>query len=226
MKVSRILAILSIFILTKEVYSQPKYNFLVGLGYYNPKIETSSPIPNLGFVGKNLLLNWGARYEIYPNVRIGYTQSHSLHLGSIGSSNYFRNLSYRSISFETFYYIKEKMELNFTLAPMINKGSITITAKAPTDDWDSLLTSYGNSSVRLKTGSSMTKRWLGFSSHVGYRYYFSRLLSVEGKLGYYMSSYSEKNWKLEGEKVTGPPMKLGRLRVFQVNVVIGICFHE
>ena len=222
MKVSRILAILSIFILTKEVYSQPKYNFLVGLGYYNPKIETSSPIPNLGFVGKNLLLNWGARYEIYPNVRIGYTQSHSLHLGSIGSSNYFRNLSYRSISFETFYYIKEKMELNFTLAPMINKGSITITAKAPTDDWDSLLTSYGNSSVMLKTGSSMTKRWLGFSSHVGYRYYFSRLLSVEGKLGYYMSSYSEKNWKLEGEKVTGPPMKLGRLPVFQVNLVIGI----
>ena len=222
MKVSRILAILSIFILTKEVYSQPKYNFLVGLGYYNPKIETSSPIPNLGFVGKNLLLNWGARYEIYPNVRIGYTQSHSLHLGSIGSSNYLRNLSYRSISFETFYYIKEKMELNFTLAPMINKGSITITAKAPTDDWDSLLTSYGNSSVRLKTGSSMTKRWLGFSSHVGYRYYFSRLLSVEGKLGYYMSSYSEKNWKLEGEKVTGPPMKLGRLPVFQVNLLIGI----
>ena len=222
MKVSRILAILSIFILTKEVYSQPKYNFLVGLGYYNPKIETSSPIPNLGFVGKNLLLNWGARYEIYPNIRIGYTQSHSLHLGSIGSSNYLRNLSYRSISFETFYYIKEKMELNFTLAPMINKGSITITAKAPTDDWDSLLTSYGNSSVRLKTGSSMTKRWLGFSSHVGYRYYFSRLLSVEGKLGYYMSSYSEKNWKLEGEKVTGPPMKLGRLPVFQVNLVIGI----
>ena len=222
MKVSRILAILSIFILTKEVYSQPKYNFLVGLGYYNPKIETSSPIPNLGFVGKNLLLNWGVRYEIYPNVRIGYTQSHSLHLGSIGSSNYLRNLSYRSISFETFYYIKEKMELNFTLAPMINKGSITITAKAPTDDWDSLLTSYGNSSVRLKTGGSMTKRWLGFSSHVGYRYYFSRLLSVEGKLGYYMSSYSEKNWKLEGEKVTGPPMKLGRLPVFQVNLVIGI----
>ena len=222
MKVSRILAILSIFFLTKEVYSQPKYNFLVGLGYYNPKIETSSPIPNLGFVGKNLLLNWGARYEIYPNVRIGYTQSHSLHLGSIGSSNYLRNLSYRSISFETFYYIKEKMELNFTLAPMINKGSITITAKAPTDDWDSLLTSYGNSSVRLKTGSSMTKRWLGFSSHIGYRYYFSRLLSVEGKLGYYMSSYSEKNWKLEGEKVTGPPMKLGRLPVFQVNLLIGI----
>ena len=222
MKVSRILAILSIFILTKEVYSQPKYNFLVGLGYYNPKIETSSPIPNLGFVGKNLLLNWGARYEIYPNVRIGYTQSHSLHLGSIGSSNYLRNLSYRSISFETFYYIKEKMELNFTLAPMINKGSITITAKAPTDDWDSLLTSYGNSSVRLKTGSSMTKRWLGFSSHVGYRYYFSRLLSIEGKLGYYMSSYTEKNWKLEGEKVMGPPMKLGRLPVFQVNLVIGI----
>ena len=79
MKVSRILAILSIFILTKEVYSQPKYNFLVGLGYYNPKIETSSPIPNLGFVGKNLLLNWGARYEIYPNVREHLDKFHTLH---------------------------------------------------------------------------------------------------------------------------------------------------
>ena len=162
------------------------------------------------------------RYQIYPNVRIGYAQSHSLHFGTIGSSRYRRNISYRAFSFETFYYLKEKMELNFTISPMLNKGSITITAEAPTDDWDSLLSTYGNSSVNLKTGSSMTKSWLGFSSHVGFRYYFSRLLSVESKLGYFMSSYSEKNWKLEGEKVTGPLMEIGRLPVLQVNLVIGI----
>jgi hypothetical protein len=68
----------------------------------------------------------------------------------------------------------------------------------------------------------MTKSWPGFSSHIGFRYYFSRLLSVEGKLGYFISSYSEKNWKLEGEKVTGPLMEIGRLPVLQVNLVIGI----
>ena len=214
--------ILSTFLFLGAAFSQPKFNFILGTGYYNPKIETSDPIPKIGFVGKNLLLNWGMRYQIYPNVRIGYAQSHSLHFGTIGSSRYRRNISYRAFSFETFYYLKEKMELNFTLSPMLNRGSITITAEAPTDDWDSLLATYGNSSVNLKTGSSMTKSWLGFSSHVGFRYYFSRLLSVEGKLGCFMSNYSEKNWKLEGEKVTGPLMEIGRLPIFQVNLVIGI----
>jgi len=214
--------ILSLYILTAIVFAQPKLNLILGTGYYNPKIETSDPIPKIGFVGKNLLLNWGMRYQIYPNVRIGYSQSHSLHFGSIGASNYRRNISYRSISFETFYFMKEKMELNFSLAPMINKGSVAISAKAPTSDWDSFLSAYGNSSVSLETGSSMTKRWLGFSSHIGYRYYFSRLLSLEGKLGYFMSSYSDKNWKLEGEKVNGPPMKIGRLPVLHINLVLGI----
>jgi hypothetical protein len=118
--------------------------------------------------------------------------------------------------------MKEKMELNFSLAPMLNKGSVTITAKAPTKDWDVFLSSYGNGSISLKTGSSMTKSWIGFSSQVGYRYYFSRLLSVEASLGYFMSSYSDKNWKLEGEKVNGPPMKIGRLPIFQLNLVLGI----
>ena len=130
--------ILSLHILMAIVFSQPKLNFIVGMGYYNPKIETSAPIPKIGFVGKNLLLNWGMRYQIYPNVRVGYAQSHSLHFGSIGSSNYRRNISYRSISFETFYFLKEKMELNFSLAPMINQGSVTITAEAPSVNGDAV----------------------------------------------------------------------------------------
>ena len=57
---------------------------------------------------------------------------------------------------------------------------------------------------------------------MGCRYYFSRLISIEGQLGYFMSSYSDKNWKLEGEKVNGPPMKIGRLPVLQINMVVGI----
>ena len=74
--------ILSTFLFLGVAFSQPKFNFILGTGYYNPKIETSDPIPKIGFVGKNLLLNWGMRYQIYPNVIIGYGQSHSLHFGT------------------------------------------------------------------------------------------------------------------------------------------------
>ena len=167
---------------------------------------------------KRQLLNWGVRYQIYPNMRVGYTQSHSLHSGKIGSSKYSRNIAFRSISFETFYYLRERMELNFTLAPMVNKGKISITDEKPSDDMDTLLSSYDNSSVSLTTGGIMTKTWLGFASHVGFRYYFSTLLSLEGKVGYYNSSYKESNWKLEGEKVTGPKMNIKKLPVIQLNL--------
>ena len=114
------------------------------------------------------------------------------------------------------------MELNFTLAPMINKGKISIKDEKPSEDMDTLLNSYNNSSVNLSTGGTMEKTWLGFASHVGFRYYFSSLLSVEGKVGYYNSSYKESNWKLEGEKVTGPKMKIKELPVIQFNLVIGL----
>lgn len=214
--------ILSFFLLLGLCFSQSKFNLQLGIGFYSPKIEVADPVPKIGFVGKNLLLNWGMRYQIYPNVRIGYTRSNSYHFGKTGSSNYRRTLSYRSYSFETFYYLKEKVELNFTLAPMLSRGIITVSAKTPTADWDALLTSYSNSSISLETASNMTKRWLGFASHIGARYYFSTLLSLEGKLGYYMSSYSNKNWKLEGEKVNGPPMTIGKLPVVQFNLVVGL----
>ena len=84
------------------------------------------------------------------------------------------------------------------------------------------ISSYNNSSVSLTTGGIMTKTWLGFASHVGFRYYFSTLLSLEGKVGYYNSSYKESNWKLEGEKVTGPKMNIKKLPVIQLNIVIGL----
>jgi hypothetical protein len=155
-------------------------------------------------------------------MRLGYTQSHSLHFGKIGSSKYSRNIAFRSISFETFYYVREKMELNFTLAPMINKGRISIIDEKASADMDTLLSSYNNSSVNLSTGGTMKKTWLGFASHIGLRYYFSSLLSVEGKIGYYNSSYSENNWKLEGEKVIGPKMKIKELPIIQFNLIIGL----
>jgi len=207
--------------------SQPKLNIQLGGGYYNPKLigldpDSNNVIPSGSLLSNNLLLNWGVRYQIYHNMRLGYTQSHSLHFGKIGSSNYSRNIAFRSISFETFYYVREKMELNFTLAPMINMGRISIIDEKASADMDTLLSSYNNSSVNLSTGGTMKKTWLGFASHVGLRYYFSSLLSVEGKIGYYNSSYSENNWKLEGEKVTGPKMKIKELPIIQFNLIIGL----
>lgn len=207
--------------------SQPKLNIQLGGGYYNPKLigldpDSNNVIPSGSLLSNNLLLNWGVRYQIYHNMRLGYTQSHSLHFGKIGSSKYSRNIAFRSISFETFYYVREKMELNFTLAPMINKGKISIIDEKSSADMDTLLSSYNNSSVNLSTGGTMKKTWLGFASHIGLRYYFSSLLSVEGKIGYYNSSYSENNWKLEGEKVTGPKMKINELPIIQFNLIIGL----
>lgn len=207
--------------------SQPKLNIQLGGGYYNPKLigldpDSNNVIPSGSLLSNNLLLNWGVRYQIYHNMRLGYTQSHSLHFGKIGSSNYSRNIAFRSISFETFYYVREKMELNFTLAPMINKGKISIIDEKSSADMDTLLSSYNNSSVNLSTGGTMKKTWLGFASHIGLRYYFSSLFSIEGKIGYYNSSYSENNWKLEGEKVTGPKMKINELPIIQFNLIIGL----
>ena len=45
---------LSIFILTVMVFSQPKLNLVLGTGYYNPKIETTDPIPKIGCIDSGI----------------------------------------------------------------------------------------------------------------------------------------------------------------------------
>ena len=218
-----------LFLLVTIGYAQPKLNIQLGSGFYSPNLvgldsDSNSTSPPSNFFSNNLLLNWGIRYQIYPNIRAGYTQSHSIHIGDkIGSSNYFRNIAYRSFSFETFYYAKERIEINFTLAPMLNKGSISLTSESDVQDMNNLLSSYKDgSTIKLKSGGTMTKTWLGFASHIGVRYYFSNLTSIEAKAGYYLSSYKETDWKIEGKKVIGPKMEIGKLPVLQLNAVFGL----
>ena len=218
-----------LFLFLSIGYAQPKLNIQLGSGFYSPNLigmdrDSNSIIPPSSFFSNNLLLNWGIRYQIYPNIRAGYTQSHSIHIGGkVGSSNYFRNIAFRSFSFETFYYAKERIEINFTLAPMFNKGSISLTSESDVQDMNTLLSSYKDgSTIKLKSGGTMTKTWLGFASHIGVRYYFSNLTSIEAKAGYYLSSYKETNWKLEGKYVTGPKMEIGKLPVLQLNAVFGL----
>ena len=81
------------FLLSGIIFAQPKLNVQLGGGFFNPKFigldpDSNTVLPSGSLLSKNLLLNWGVRYQIYHNMSLGYTQSHSLHFGKIGSSNY------------------------------------------------------------------------------------------------------------------------------------------
>ena len=206
--------------------AQPKWSFHLGSGFYQPTLgsldpDNNSVIPSMSAFGKNILIDWGVKYQFYPNARVGYSRSNSYHTGKIGDSDYLRTISYRMLTFETFYYPREKMELNFMLAPMYNKGIIKLTAKSSSSDWDTILNSYENSSVTLTTGGEMTKRWFGLASMIGFRYYFRPGIAIDAKAGFIRNAYSEKNWKLEKEKVSGPTMNIKKLPVFNVHFVFG-----
>ena len=214
------------FIFLATIFAQPKLSFHLGTGFYNPSLgyldpDTNNVIPSLGAFGKNILLDWGIKYQFYHNARIGYSRSNSYHSGKIGDSDYLRTISYRMLTFETFYYPRKKMELNFMLAPMYNKGIIKLSSKGSSSDWDSILNSYGNSTVKLSTEGEMTKRWFGLASMIGFRYYIYPWFAVDGKAGYLQNSYKEKNWKLEGDKVDGPTMYIEKLPVFKLHFIFG-----
>ncbi|MDP6500829.1 MAG: hypothetical protein QF743_08990 [Candidatus Marinimicrobia bacterium] len=208
------------------INAQPKLSFHLGGGFYSPSLgfldpDSNSVIPSLSSFSKNILLDWGVKYQFYPNARIGYARSNSYHSGKMGDSDFLRTLSYRMIIIETFYYPRQRMELNFMLAPMYNKAIVKLTAKSSSAGWDSLLGSYGNSSVNLFTGEEMTKRWFGLASTIGFRYYIKSWLAVDGRAGFIQNAYSEKKWKLEKEKVDGPKMNIKKLPVFNVHLVLG-----
>jgi len=221
-----IMFILFYFILFSVTLAQPKITFHLGGGFYSPSLgyldaDSNSVIPKRTSLGQNILLDWGVKYQFYPNTRIGYSRSNSYHLGKLGDSDYLRTISYRMITFETFYYPRERMELNFMLAPMYNKGTIKLSSKASSLDWDSILSSFGNSEASLSTEGEMTKRWLGLASMIGFRYYINHWFAVDGKAGFIQNSYSEKKWKLEGKKVEGPTMNIKKLPVFKVHFIFG-----
>ena len=213
-------------LLSASLFAQPKLSFHLGGGFYSPTLgmldpDSNNVIPSLSAFSKNMLIDWGIKYQFYPNARIGYARSNSYHSGKVGDSGFLRIISYRMLTFETFYYPRKRMELNFMLAPMYNKGTVKLTAESSSGDWDTLLGSYGNSSVKLSTDGEMTKRWFGLASMIGFRYYIFSWLAVDGKAGFIQNSYSEKKWKLEKEKIDGPTMNIKKLPVFNIHLVLG-----
>ena len=217
------------FIFLATIFAQPKISFHLGTGFYSPSLvkldpDTNKVIPSLGAFGKNILLDWGIKYQFYPNTRIGYSRSNSYHSGKIGQSDYLRIISYRMLTFETFYFPRKRMELNFMLAPMYNKGIIKLSSSGASSDWSTMLISYKNDndpSIKTSTESEMTKRWFGLASMVGFRYYVYPWFAVDGKVGFLQNSYKEKNWKLEDEKIVGPKMNIKKLPVFKLHFIFG-----
>ena len=208
------------------ISAQPKLSFHLGGGFYSPSLgyldpDSNNVIPSLSTFGKKILVDWGIKYQFYPHLRLGYSRSNSYHTGKLGDSDYFRTLSYRMMSIETFYYPRKRMELNFMLAPMYNKGIIKLTAKATSTDWNTILGSYGNNNVTLSTEGEMTKRWFGLASMIGFRYYIYQWFAIDGKAGFIQNAYSEKKWKLQKEKVVGPTMNIKKLPVFKVHFIFG-----
>ena len=207
----------------------PKISFYLGTGFYNPGLigldpESNAIIPKMNLLDRNLLISWvNIKYMFYPNARVGYSQSQSFHTGTIGESNYSRTITFRELSIETFYFQFPRFELNFSLAPMYNTGTIQLTAPASSADWDSFLKNLDedNDNISLTVEGVMYKNWLGFASMIGGRYYLTSSMSIEGRLGYYRNFYSRKNWKLEKSNVIGPKLSIKNLPVFQIFYVIG-----
>ncbi|MBC8346683.1 MAG: hypothetical protein ISR82_04470, partial [Candidatus Marinimicrobia bacterium] len=130
--------------LSVSLSAQPKWSFHIGGGFYSPTLgmldpDSNNVIPSLSTFSKNMLIDWGVKYQFYPNTRIGYARSNSYHTGKVGDSDFLRTISYRLLTFETFYFPRKRMELNFMLAPMYNKGTLKLTAESSSSDWDTLL---------------------------------------------------------------------------------------
>ncbi len=218
--------IILILLFTGVVAGQPKWSGFIGGGFYRPNLigldsDSNSVIPSTGAFSENILLNWGVQYQFYPNARIGLSNLHSVHSGQVGSSDFLRIISYRMLTLETYFFIRKRMELNFTLAPMWNKATVSLSASSDSEDWTSLLDSYGNGSISIISEGDMYRRWFGFGSLLGFKFYIFTWLAVDTKMGFIQNFYNENKWKLGKEKVTGPTMNIGKLPVFNVNFVFG-----
>ena len=66
------------FLMSGIIFAQPKLNVQLGGGFFNPKFigldpDSNTVLPSGSLLSKNLLLNWGVRYQIYHNNYQKYT---------------------------------------------------------------------------------------------------------------------------------------------------------
>ena len=204
---SQILQFKSILLLLLIVFlnGQPKLSVDLGTGFYEPTMKgfdsnelVSFPTGNI--LTRNLLINFSTFYEFFPNARVGYSVLKSIDIGRLeGFANskpvLYRTISYRMIPLETFFRLKPKVELNFTLTPIWWRGRLTLETKPAssdgggvtiTDDWNELLNSFGDDSPlnQVASDNAMVADWLGYSGMLGYRYYIRPWIGIDFKMGF------------------------------------------
>ena len=121
-----------LYFLLGILYSQPKYSIGIDVGYYQPDIPVSSTnqLPASSGFSKDILPGFSLSYNFFPGARIGFAHSFSYQSDKTKSGTPFsRILSYRMFLIETYYFSKERLEWNFSLGPLWNKGSIKIATK-------------------------------------------------------------------------------------------------
>ncbi|MDB2350891.1 hypothetical protein N9W06_01215 [Candidatus Marinimicrobia bacterium] len=227
-----------------SLYSQPKISIDFGTGFYEPTMKgfdsnelVSFPTGNI--LTRNLLINFSVYYEFFHNARVGYNVLKSFDIGRLegfatSKPVFYRTINYRMIPLETFFRLKPKVELNFTLTPIWGRSRLILETKPSssdgsgvntiTDDWNELLNSFGDESPLSQVASenTMVTDWLGFSGMLGYRYYIRPWIGIDIKMGFLNNNYKKNKWRFQGKTVKGPEMKIDEIPIFTFKVVYAL----
>ena len=214
--------LLAYLILTSFIIAQPKISGRLGIGYTSPDYKkfAESPFPKKGTF-ENMMLNFSFTYQVYSNVRIGYSQWSSFTSDKYEGEDFKRSFNYRAIVVETYFFPKKKLEVNFTIGPLINSGSISLTTKQTIEAWDNLMEEFDNSEIDLSVSDEMTTTFLGITSSVGARYYIKPYLAVETQIGFMENYYSKDKWKFQDKDIKGPDINIEDLPLFSIGLVYG-----
>lgn len=227
-----------------SLYSQPKISIDLGTGFYEPTMKgfdsnelVSFPTGNI--LTRNLLINFSVYYEFFHNARVGYNVLKSIDIGRLegfatSKPVFYRTINYRMIPLETFFRIKPKVELNFTLTPIWGRSRLILETKPSssdgsgvntiTDDWNELLNSFGDEDPLSQVASenTMVTDWLGYSGMLGYRYYIRPWIGIDIKMGFLNNNYKKNKWRFQGKTVKGPEMKIDEIPIFTFKVVYAL----
>ncbi|MCH7613008.1 MAG: hypothetical protein IIB45_06575 [Candidatus Marinimicrobia bacterium] len=217
-----IIITVSLFLTVSIMDAQPKLSGSLGIGYTSPDYKTfaEDPFPKLGTF-ERMMIHVSFAYQFYPNARIGFSQWTAFTSDKYSGQDFKRSFNYRAISLETFFHIRRRIELNFTLAPMINSGKISMTSSQSAAAWDSLMAEFDNSGIEISSTDEMTKTFFGFTSSIGFRFYFKPYLAFEGKIGFLETFYKNDKWKFQGKAIKGPDIDIDDMPLFTFGLVYG-----
>ena len=231
-KIQCYILLLGILFMSPTVMAQPKISLELGLGIYEPILsgfDDNNQFPVAKVWNRNLLTNYGIFYQFFYNARVGYSSYTSWDVGEMTSDGgsmpiFSRSITYRMFPIETYFRIKPTIELNFSLTPIWGRSKISLNTRLNQsgDDWNIFLSVYGNEPLEIATTDAMRQDWLGYSGQLGIRYYLRSFLGLVLKLGFMHNYYSEKNWRLQGNTITGPVYDIEKLPIYAFRIIYGI----